>query len=282
MPVRRKRAALSQSARTGSRRNWQRTCGLRAIREVACNKPWHAIAWRLIRRAVSFDILRGDPVRNDYVRIVVLVVASWCGLRAAAAPFVNLNFEQATVPPGTPPGVYPAALAFPGWTPRIGGTAVSTVYYNYSGIGEAALAIYDQGFGGIGPVLEGTYSAGLVTDFGFGTIASLSQFGDVPSDAQSLRLLTPQFRPPPVATLNGIAVPFVRLSPPGTFNDPAVYGAAMSTFAGATVELRLSSGASLGFFGGLDDVRFSPVPIPEPQVLAILLTILASILRRKR
>src|SRR5436190_1440681 len=92
------------------------------------------------------------------VAAVVLVSFSRA---AAAAPFTNLDFEQAIVPPGTPsPGTVSSSLAFPGWTVRIGNSAINSVYYDYDGIGEAAVALYDKPAEDLGiPLLQDKYDA---------------------------------------------------------------------------------------------------------------------------
>jgi hypothetical protein len=191
-----------------------------------------------------------------------LVVLLGCAT-AQAAPFVNLNFEQATVPPGSQ-FFLPASLAFPGWTPRVGEAPLSTVYYNQTGIGEAAVTLYDMRLPISDPVLEGTYSAFLITDFAFGTPASLAQTGSIPANAQSLRLLVSQSRLPPVLTFNAIQLPLVRLSSPMGPDDPIMYGADVTSLAGVEATLRLASSVapSLGVTG-FDAITFSTLPIPE-------------------
>src|SRR5437867_33193 len=49
--------------------------------------------------------------------VVVIALTFLLAASAPAAPFVNLDFEQATVPSGTGSQMS-ASLAFPGWTAR--------------------------------------------------------------------------------------------------------------------------------------------------------------------
>src|SRR5688500_3843024 len=120
--------------------------------------------------------------------IIVVLAVTLAPSVLRAAPFVNLNFEQATVPPGSM-NFLPAPLAFPGWTPAIGGVPLVVVHDNNPSIGEGAVVLYDEplGLGGF-PVLEGEFSVALFTDVAFGSRASLTQVGDVPSGTRSIRL----------------------------------------------------------------------------------------------
>ena len=190
--------------------------------------------------------------------------------RMMAAPFVNLDFEQAVVPPGTPPSQsFVAAAAFPGWTPRIGGAVQTTVYYDDSGIGEPAVALYDKAEGNLGiPVLQGHYYGILIGDTSATFRASLSQIGDIPADAKSIRFLSEGHQFPPVVTINGTEIPVVRLTPiPGTFYDVATFGGDISAFAGTTSELRFTSPVPPhGVIASLDEIVLSAQPIPEPRV----------------
>jgi hypothetical protein len=207
-----------------------------------------------------------------------------------AAPFVNLDFEQATVPPGTPsPGFIPAPVAFPGWTPRIAEVPQTIVGYNNPGIGEAAVTLYDRplGPGGL-RVLQGSYSAALATDFAFGSRASLEQTGDIPIEAKSLRFLlnyTAHFMEGiPTVSIDGLDLPLVQLSPAQGFN-PILFGADVTAYVGSIATLRFSSGTtSSNRLVAFDAVTFSEIPIPEPSValtLGIALSI-AGMCRRHR
>jgi hypothetical protein len=114
-------------------------------------------------------------VRLTFLVVVLLLAAS----AAQASPFVNLDFEQANVPAGTGQFIS-TANAFPGWTARINNAALGGVYHDYDGIGEAAVALYDQPAFDLGiPLLQGSYAALLIGNGGFPPdVASLSQVGD--------------------------------------------------------------------------------------------------------
>jgi len=221
-----------------------------------------------------------SPSYHTLVALTLLLV-TFVSKRASAAPFVNLNFEQATVPPGTPAGFVPASQAFPGWTPRIGNSVLSTVAFNETGIGEGEVVLFDMPLAIGGGVPQGRFGACLITDLGFNVPASLSQVGDVPAGTKSLRLLADNFRPPPVVRINATDVPLVRLTPPGLF-FPIEYGADITSFAGQTVDLAISSGL-LGTTPLVigDAITLSATPIPEPQLnVATVLCLLIAPARR--
>jgi hypothetical protein len=171
--------------------------------------------------------------------LVILLLSFACGA-VRAAPFVNLNFEQATVPPGNQTTL-PAGLAFPGWIARLDETVLSSVRYNDIGVGQASVTLYDMpnpSNTGI-PVFEGKYGA-ILTGSVSGTVsASLAQVGDVPIDTRSIRLLAEGFRGPPALTVNSQVIPLLRLSS-GGLGQPALFGGEIDSFAGATVEVRFT------------------------------------------
>ena len=190
-----------------------------------------------------------------------LLLLAAASARVTAAPFVNLDFEQATVPPGTGATIA-ASSAFPGWTPRIGTSVQSSVNYNYPGIGESAVVLYDDWILGATAVLDGQYSALLIPTQASNS-ASLAQSGDVPGDTKSLLIRGAQNRPAPVVTLNGTPIALVVVDPSSTIFEPVVYGGDIAAFAGETAEMRISSGASIL---AADSIVFSPTAVPEPSV----------------
>jgi hypothetical protein len=190
---------------------------------------------------------------------------------AVGAPFVNLNFEQASVVPNPPFSTdqIDAALAFPGWTATYNGQAVNNVFYNTVGIGTVAIALYDEPAQDLGiPLLEGNYYAVLRGDSTFTTC--LSQIGDIPAAAFSIRFLSESFRGPPTLRLNGSRLSVEKINDINL--DVAVYGADISSFRGQMVEIKFDTAA--GGLHGLDAISFSTVPVPEPSS-APTLTVLA-------
>ena len=117
------------------------------------------------------------------------------------------------------------------------------------------------------PLLQGQYMAILITDMQFHTQGSLTQVGDVPVNARSIRLIGDRDFAPPAVECNGIGVPMVRLS---AFGETATFGGDVSAFAGTTVELRIASKVPTGIVG-IDNVTFDPTPIPEPSASIVIL-----------
>jgi hypothetical protein len=211
---------------------------------------------------------------------LLLSFAVFASSRGVAAPFVNLNFEQATVVPSNEPFI-DAAAAFPGWTGRFNDFVLSDVSYNTPGIGSPILALYDRPVTDLGiALLEGQYMALFVPGTPQARV-SLSQTGDVPSDALSIRFKTGAHLPPPSLYFNNEPLPIVRLGGGTISFEVATYGADVAAFAGSTVLLRLDSGSGSTLSqNAVDDVTFSSIPIPEPiSIMAIALVVL---LRRAR
>ena len=196
-----------------------------------------------------------------------MIVSFYLSLRVSGQGFVNLDFENANVPP-TPVNGYGGdvdpALAFPGWTV----TGAQSIIYNNRTLGNTMAAL-------IGPTspdyeddapLQGSYSAWLGTfEYPGQPTPSLSQTALVPSDARSLTFLSaiPWDPTSPVApsfgtvTLGGVALPLVSIS--GTR-----FAADISVFAGQIEQLTFSGNI---YF---DDIQFSSSPVPEPSVLSLL------------
>jgi len=216
--------------------------------------------------------------------LIALAVSLVCIVAhvAPAAPFVNLDFEQATIPPGTPPGAVPADAGFPGWTPFVADVPTSFVSYNSTGIGLGEVVLYDQFLPtGIG-VIQPRFSACLITDAGLRVPSSLSQVGEIPAEIQSIRFLADFFWPPALLNVNGIHLPLARMSNPANF-EPIEWGADVSMFAGQTVELVFSSGPLLtARVVTVDAIRFSEQPIPEPGHVGLLSWLMMNLWQRRR
>jgi hypothetical protein len=140
-------------------------------------------------------------------------------------------------------------------------------------------------------VIQGTKSLFLSGWVG-GISASVSQTGDVPAGTKSVRFIARNIAyssmhvPPSTLFLqmDGQSLPLVILSSTGT--GDFVFGADVSAWAGTTADLRFGVAAYTfptdTLFGNFDSVSFSPIPIPEPaNVLIILCSGLPLLLRRK-
>lgn len=161
-----------------------------------------------------------------------------------------MDFEAAQiVPAGAGLPVVSAASAFPGWTTTNG------VLYNNITLGTPALNVFDLD-SPFGVPYQGSYMAGFQYD------AFLSQTADVPAFANSINFFTTG--PGPRVTLNGVDIPLIDIGGGRRVGD-------VSTFAGTTAELKFETQESypelIGF--RLDDIVFSPAPVPEPSSFAL-------------
>jgi hypothetical protein len=134
--------------------------------------------------------------------------------------------------------------------------------------------------------LEGTYSVMLHSATG-GTTAYISQTGDIPTTARSIRFLGEAGCGPPTLSLNGTVIPTSVLYEGDELNPyhGAVeqFTADIRAFTGEkNVTLRFDSTGS----NTLDYIQFSAKVVPEPSMLVLFATgagaVLAYVLRRRR
>jgi len=194
-----------------------------------------------------------------------------------AQSFTNLNFESANLPilaPGEPGGFVPAANAMPGWSVFIGNEESPVVLYNTPTFGSAAVWIVGPNFQflpiGPFPALQGRFGAYLTSGLGGSPnplSASISQTGLVPAGMASIQARINGN--PPSVSLNGTEIMMFPISSgPGY----TVYGGDVSAFSGQVSTLRFSALPTpeepfRGF--RLDAITFSPLPVPEPGVIAL-------------
>src|SRR4051812_16115824 len=180
---------------------------------------------------LSLPWLRFSGSRVTWLAAAVLLILVAAPL--SAAPFINLDFEQASViPVGSNPRYIDAGAAFPGWTPRYGTFQTAIAYYDNDGIGESVIGLYDRPAQDLGiPLLQGHYMALLIGDVFAGTHSTLSQTGDAPASAQPIRLFSMQDNlPPPAILLDGVALTLTRLTNSG-YGMPALFAADVSSSA---------------------------------------------------
>jgi hypothetical protein len=226
---------------------------------------------------VERDVMRVLSYRN--VLLLAVIAMELLRSPAPAAPFINLDFEQATIAPGTPPGFVNASAAFPGWTANIRDVPQAQVLFNDFGLGGPVVALYDVPSLGLGlPVFQGRFSAAVGGDVFAGTRASLSQVGDVPTGSRSLRFLADRITPP-VVMVDSNVLPLVLLVA-GPVSTPSVFGVDIEAFSGQAIELQFFNPTPPnGIIGGLDAIEFSALPVPEPSgatsfALLVLFTLL--------
>lgn len=187
---------------------------------------------------------------------------------ASGQGFINLDFEQATIPP-TPAGgwVYPAdpTQCFPGWS--VGGSG-TVVMYNDLSLGAPATILMGPTFPNLPNYspLQGSYSVLLYYFSAFG-VPSLSQTAMIPADARSINFLVAPSQRNAVVTLNGVAISLVPIAGGRLAGD-------VTGFAGTVAQLTFSTPNVPSFPGQwfyFDDVQFSSSPIPEPTSCSLFM-----------
>ena len=177
---------------------------------------------------------------------------------ATAASFLNLDFEDATIPEDAiwnDSDILPNE-ALPNWT-----TNVDSVHYaafTFS-IPEAPISpkviLWDRDEIMFNQVVEGNFSALL----GLGT--SIWQIGDIPNDAETLSLLELNYGSGIGRVniqINDQLLPLVTTE---LGEDVFMHQVDISAFAGTTSELRITG------LGLIDAIEFSTIPIPEPSAI---------------
>jgi hypothetical protein len=201
--------------------------------------------------------------------------------------FVNLNFEQAAIPPGSLNFVT-ASSGMPGWTIYNNIAGNGQILYDTYTLGSPAVGIHDGRYpqnGALVP-LQGTYSAFLQPNNspypGLG--GAIGQVGTVPSAAHSLRFYAVGVDPALLVSFGGHSL---SLMPIGSGPNYTIYGADISPYAGQTGELLFQAVNPVGRLGlgtELDNIFFSATPVPEPSVIALFALgalILGGALRRR-
>ena len=195
---------------------------------------------------------------------IFLPVLIFAGAGYSQGTFQNLNFESANVA-GNSTGDVPISNALPGWDGYIGNNQVSQIAYNSVSLGAAVITLQSSSSRPL--PIAGDYSVLLAGQFNPNNVpgrpsAAIAQTGQIPIDAQSLVFWTgPSDSLQPAFA--GQIISLVRLE---TTLHHIIWGGDISAFAGQTGELRFTalSGSTTG--GILDNIGFSPTPIPEPSI----------------
>jgi hypothetical protein len=217
--------------------------------------------------------------------IILLSISS-----RAQTPFQNLGFESSQVADVYDPShiFTPFSQALPGWTGYFGTNLANQAVVNTVSLGKYNISILGHNALVYGPI-AGNWSA--VIQAGFEPFqpalsATLAQTGFVPAGTLSLQM---KVRPNTPGDLNNMLVTLggqtITMLPLGTdTNYPAttLFAGDISQFANQTAELRITvlslpPGANSTL--ELDNIVFSPHPVPEPAIPALAL--LALVWRRR-
>jgi hypothetical protein len=193
---------------------------------------------------------------------------------SAQNAFQNLDFEAANVSQNQTSGLINATDAFPGWAVFYGANQVSQVLYENYDTGSANISLLGKSviIPGGQTSLDGNFSAYLQGGQTSVPDVSIRQTALVPVFAQSLVFKAePQpFTPGPLlVSLGGQNLSYSALSVGPNYT---LYGVNIAGFAGSTEQLEFSAlqGGANPNDWNLDDIQFSPTPVPEPGTWALL------------
>jgi len=202
-------------------------------------------------------------IKNGILIILILIIKQ----SAEAQGFLNLDFESANVS-GDSPGSVPASSAITNWTAYISGVGQSSILYNSETLGEAAISL--QGTNGIYQPIQGQYFVLLqATFFAPDTnTAAIGQTGQIPEGTESLTFLGNTSLSGAgnnmQVTFNGSPISYSAI---GSGSDYTIYGANISGLAGDTGQLLFT--AFNNTYAEIDNIQFSPSPVPEPSGFAL-------------
>ncbi len=196
--------------------------------------------------------------------------------------FINLDFESASLVPSVEPSFgygLDSTAALPGWSVLVNAGPMSWVLSNTLTLTPYASATL---WSVPGPLLSGQYSVQLVSGLQYQftgsnvwTSTTLAQTGLVPEGSRSLRLTVAN--DPFSVSLGGTSLSLVPLSyGTNNFIPYTVWGADISGHANLSEELRITvpydAGVPFGQYHSirLDDISFSPNPIPEPSTWSFI------------
>ncbi len=205
------------------------------------------------------------------LRSVCFSMVLMAGLRnATSQSFINLGFETTTITAVSFPGGTRYTATIPGWSWNtfnpVNGDP-NSIALNDVALSAPAVTLHavDSPFF---PAIRGSYSillqGGSIPGGADG--ASIFQTGQVPFTSQSLIYsggVSLQ------VFFNGQMLTPIALS---DTPDYTVWGVSILAYAGQSGELRFTAPpGSTPFLSGaiLDDIRFSPTPVPEPSVTAL-------------
>jgi hypothetical protein len=202
----------------------------------------------------------------------LVVVSLTFTMKLLGQGFVNLDFEDTTITPVGSPASTSYVATVPGWTWSPPGIFAyyyaDCVAYNDIALDSPQVTLHsvDDPFGY--PAIDGNYSILLQGGSQFVSSTSYSaiwQTGQIPATAESLIYWGGALQ----VTFDGQSLTPIAI---GNAANYTVWAMDISAYAGQTGELRFTKPwLDTNFSDGalLDNIQFSPVPVPEPSTLAL-------------
>jgi len=201
-----------------------------------------------------------------------IAIAACCFGACAQGTFRNLDFERARVILLEGQGIPYIATsnAIPGWTAVLWSVPTPALPYNVFSLGTPWITLHDirdHNPGGAVPIIQGDYCLLFQASYPGGAVVPyISQTGRLSLETRSLTFKTSNGGV--VADVffdvffNDAELSITRLS---VTDDYELWGADLSDFSGDYGELKFRGQ------GALDDIKFSPLEVPEPATWSILL-----------
>ena len=222
-----------------------------------------------------------NQMRLRHYACVAALLVTATALRAA--PFQNLNFNTGTIH-AAPANYVPwdavspidAVAALPGWTAMEDTSIATALWGQNAALDETFITLIRTN------AIEGGRDIQLYSYIdapsGYFHTASISQTGDIPAVTNSIffYIRTPAvgvgINPIPYVTLNGIPIVTFPVSNVGGIVEMQ---GDVTQFAGTTAHLTFEAAGISGSFPAsedifeLDNISFSPQPVPEPATLML-------------
>ena len=196
-------------------------------------------------------------VREPICLLIITLCAIWPA--QGQAPFQNLDFSAAQIPPGTTNGSFlPVSQLLPGWSAYIGSVQENAIGYNMIYLDAAGVTLVGPG-GNVALPPGNSYTAVMQASYGFSGMlvpTSIVQTGLIPVTAMSL-VFEANFNAGEWAvTIGGQNLPVTQQAITGSY---VVYAGNISAYAGKTEQLQFTAlaGQSVAGFFSLANISFS-------------------------
>jgi hypothetical protein len=236
----------------------------------------------------------------DFLSGILVLALGALTVPAPAQQFVNLDFEQATLPDPWPPELFPSLpweQAAPGWSHTTTGEATDPIIFGEGHIGQSQWYVLrdNQNIGSLVPPDGGAFSMGIGSGYshsnpphGEWIQAFLAQRGTVPEGTVELRLFSSGFEFQ--VQIDGVPITMVPIGLPSELRTiPALvasyagpWSGDVSSFAGQVVELRIVNNVPEGRFSRIILDNIVLLPIPEPSTWILFAAGIGTLLLLKR